>query len=433
MAEQGIIPLGPFRGINNIDPRQSRGFQLPQGPEDPPPFLRAAINVDLDRQGWPRRRSGQTKIMGLSDGHSGFAVGNQLYLVDGTELIRVDGRSYETAVVATGLTAGKRVSFAEHAGDVYWTNGEQKGRIRTGVNTYWGVPRPRITGLSQTPGPLLPGRYMVAVTGQMVDGTESGAYAAQVIDLTQGAIVVNVLAETPYVNLFVTDANGNTLYWAGSVAASQFPYTISETNVSTQALDVIGCTEPPPGQIVRSFRGWLLVASAHMLYFSMPVSPHLFHPSTDYQMFEDEIVMMEPLTEGVFIAVRDRTYWVEGMSPADWRPRLVDTRKVVAGPGLRLPGRKIAGLNAETVYRRVQQPANEVVMWMTEDGPAVGLPGGQVQMLFDGAVAMDKATSASMAFRELDGIRQVLMSLQHTTENRFATTDRVSCTVIKAQ
>ena len=63
MAEQGIIPLGPFRGINNVDPRQSQVFQLPQGPEAPPPFLRAAFNVDLDRQGWVRKRQGQTKVM----------------------------------------------------------------------------------------------------------------------------------------------------------------------------------------------------------------------------------------------------------------------------------------------------------------------------------------------------------------------------------
>lgn len=433
MAEQGIIPLGPFRGINNVDPRQSQVFQLPQGPEAPPPFLRAAFNIDLDRQGWVRKRQGQTKVMELTDGHSGFAFGDHLYLVDGTNLVAVDGQSYDINVLASGLAAGKHVSFTEHAGDVYWSNGEQKGRIRNHQNTYWGVPIPQITGLSQAPGTLLPGRYMVALTGQMVDGTESGARPAQVIDLTEGAIVVSALVDTPYANLFVTDANGNTLFWAGSIAASQFPYTIYETGVSTQALDTIGCKEPPAGQIVRSWRGWLLVANANMLYFSMPVSPHLFHPSSDFQMFDDEIIMMEPLTEGVFIAVRNRTYWVEGQSPADWRPRLVDTRQVVAGPGLRLPGRKIAGLNPETVYRRVQQPANEVVMWMTEDGPAVGMPGGQVQLLFDGVVAMDKAQETAMGYRELGGIRQVLMSLRHTDVNRFASTDRVTCTVIKAQ
>ena len=428
------ISLGPFRGVNNIDARNSSVFQLPLSPEVPSPFLRAAINVDLDREGWPRKRQGRTKVMELTDGHSGFAFQDVVYFVNGTDLIAVEKKDWANPVTLyQGLVPGARVSFCEVGGQIFWCNGAQRGRI-VGTQAFeWGMSRPRITSLGQTTGPLRPGRYMVAVTAETEDDQESGAFNASDINVTQGAIVVNIApCSYPFINIYVSDPDGSSLFWARRVPTDQFPVIVNETSVSTDLLDSIAYGPTPLGHIVREFRGRLLVALGNVLYFSSPISPHLFRLGTDFQMFDSRILMLEPLTEGFYIATETVTYWVEGAEPAEWRPRVVDKRKVAEGPGLRLSGRKVEGLNAETVYRRVQQPAAEVVIWMTQDGPAFGMSSGQVQLLFDGVVAMEQAERAALGFREIGGLRQVLMSLQQPTENRFAATDRVTCTVIKA-
>lgn len=366
--------------------------------------------------------------MELTDGHSGFCDGKFLYLVDGDKLLRID-ESFQVKELVAGLTSGKRMSFASLGSDVFWCNGSEKGRISGGEPTFWGVPVPKIKRLGVTSGSLRPGRYLVGVTG-VQDGVVSGALPAVPIDLTSpGAIVVDAEASTP-VDIYVSDADGRAVFWVQST--QDFPATVPAVGVSTSVLDLFDCAPPPVGHIVREFRGRVFVAVGDTLFFSMPLAPHLFRLSTDFQQLGERIVMMEPLTEGLFVATASATYWIEGSGPEDWRPRLVDRRKVAEGPGLRLSGRKLEGLNAETVYRRVSQPANEVVVWMTEDGPAFGLAGGQVQMLFDGQVAMEQAEWAALGFRELNGVRQVLMSLQRPTENVLAASDRVTCTVIKA-
>lgn len=423
------VALGPFRGVNNVDARNSAVFQLPITPESPPPFLRAALNVDLDRQGWPRKRQGRTRVVELTDGHSGFAFGPDLFVMDAGRMLRVQGSTVEELYAGLG---DSRVSFCSTAGQVFWCNGKQRGRIVQGAAALWGTERPQITVLGQSAGPLRSGRYMVAVTAEEADGLESGALPAQPIDLTQGAIIVNITpSSAPFINIYVSDPDGASLFWVRRAPTDTFPLVINEVSLSTDLLDSVGLGPPPLGHVVREFRGRMLVADGSVLWFSSPLSPHLFRKSTDFQLFESRIVMLEPLTEGFFVATLDATYWVEGLEPAEWRPRVVDRRKVAEGPGLRLSGRKIEGLNAEAVYRRVQQPAQEVVLWMTEDGPAFGMA-GQVQLMFDGQVAVEKAERAALGFREIGGLRQVLMSLQQPTENVFASSDRVTCTVIKA-
>ncbi|MGB5834137.1 MAG: hypothetical protein WBG92_19420, partial [Thiohalocapsa sp.] len=62
-----------------------------------------------------------------------------------------------------------------------------------------------------------------------------------------------------------------------------------------------------------------------------------------------------------------------------------------------------------------------------------GLPGGQLRYLTDGRVAMPDYGKASLAFREENGLRQVLLSLREQRGgSRLASTDTAECEVIKA-
>ena len=84
MAEQqDLVGVGPWRGLNNTADETSAVYQIPSQPGDPPAYLREAVNVDLQRDGWISRRSGRTRLLALSDGHSGVSIGGMFLVADG--------------------------------------------------------------------------------------------------------------------------------------------------------------------------------------------------------------------------------------------------------------------------------------------------------------------------------------------------------------
>jgi hypothetical protein len=128
---------------------------------------------------------------------------------------------------------------------------------------------------------------------------------------------------------------------------------------------------------------------------------------------------------GFYLAVANGdTLWVAGDDPATWKPTIVDTAAVAEGMALVLPARKLPWLQMDSDL--------PVAVWATADGPAVGLPGGTVRHPTDGRVAMDTNAKATLAYREQDGLRQVLLSLRDKTANsQLGMADHATVTVIK--
>lgn len=419
--------LGPWpRGLNNVDDAQSRRFQPPHPKEmrPEPAQLRAAVNVDLDRDGWLRRRVGRTKLATLTDGHSLHAVGNRLLLVDNGDLVAYD----PTAQVRTTLQAGighGPLSCETVAGVTWWTNGERCGRIELGVPRPWGLTLPVVAGATAS-GSLRPARYLFAVTVETADGIESGARQPQALTLTSpGAIALSVANLDPaatHLNLYCSEPDGQTLFFVGRVPAAATAI-IDRTGVSTDPLTTFNHYPPPPGRFVRAHAGRLLVAAGRELYWSQPLAYHHFAIATDVQLFDTPVRLLEPVDGGFYVATDSATWWVAGDDPESWRPMELDSAPVASGAALRLPGYKVPGL----------EDPRPVVVWATANGFVAGLPGGQIRPLTDGRVAMDAHAQASLAYREEDGIRQILLSLrQQTQTSRLGATDRISCRVIRA-
>lgn len=410
-------PIGPWPlGVNNVDDPKASPFQ-PEGRGAPQ--LTEARNVDLDREGWPRRRTGRTKRLDLTSAHSLFAAGERLLLVDDGTLYEV-ARDYSLTEVATGL-GNHPLSYATLGDTIFYANEATTGV----VGSFWGVAMPSSPILSATAGTMQPGRYLVAVTA-VRGGIESGARQPSVGELSEtGGFTLDVAGIDPdadALNVYCTEPNGQELYWVGEFPPAS-PITLDRTQVSTDPLTTLGHYPPPTGQHIALFRGRMLVAQGPVLYWSQPLAPHHFRVQTDAQLFADRIVMLAALDEGFFIADPMRTYWVQGADPHEWRPRLVDTRRVAEGRALRIPARKLPSLDAQ----------GEVCLWATEDGFVAGLGDGSIRPLTDGRLATDAYKQAALAYREQDGLRQILMSLQtKDSETRFGATDRVTCRVIRA-
>jgi hypothetical protein len=414
------ISLGPWPlGVNNVDDEGGRFFAVP-GQGAPPAQLRAAVNLDLDREGWLRRRVGRTKRLDLVDGHSGMSIaGIRLHVSDG-DLVQVQPGG-TPVVLVSGVGSG-RVQAIEVAGQVWWTNGSRCGRLVNLVAQPWGLAQPTPPMVSVVPGSMATGTYLVAITTENADELESGAHAAVPITLAQdGAIRLEGLpSDQPWINIYASGCNGRDLFWAARIPA-QASFTLTQVDVSTDLLDSVGLCPPPPGQALTAFAGRILVAAGSALYWSQPVSYHHFRLATDVQLFAQRIDLLAALPDGFYVRAGTETVWIQGDDPETWSRRVVDDRPGAEGV-LYVPARKFPQLQADGL----------VPMWVSADGPVAGLPGGRLMHLTDGRLAVDTYAEATLAYREENGLRQLLMSLRDKTAGtRLGATDLATCSVVR--
>ncbi len=432
MSEPIDLKVSPL-GVDNVSDARSEVFQPPMQPGDKPALLREANNVDVDRYGKLTRRNGRIKLADLTDGHSGTSNGGMMMLVDGGDLKRGHPNGELTTLVSgVGST---EISYCEAGGLVFWLNEQHTGCIVDGALAFWGLASPDAPGLAEVGGNLPPGKYMVALTveARLRPGLdwyiESGCHA-QAARITVGenagiqiTSTTNIDPRAASINIYCTEPNGRDLFWVDMVDIGA-PLYINAVSKSLDLCDGLGAYPPPTGQIVREFSGRILVASGSTLYWSEPLAYHRFHLGSDLQTFPSRIVLLEPQIDGFYVACEDSATWfVAGTDPDEWRPIEVANLPTCEGEAIRVEGHKVPWAQTDA----------EVVAWATKDGWAAGLPGGIVKFPTSGRIAMDTHAKATMAFREQDGLRQLLLSMRDKrAASRFGATDRAVATVIKA-
>ena len=412
-----IVPLGPWPlGVNNVDDPQSPVFQPSE--KGPPPQLRTAENVDLDRHGLPRRRQGRIKRLSLTDGRALASLGDYLLLVDGSALYEVDPVSgFHQTTLATGLPVDRPVLWTEHGGSVWWACGEVRGSLQVGIPFHWGLPTPTILSAAPTDGGLAPGRYLVTATIER-DGLESGAQQPILVDLPNGGgVAVQTNTDPAETLLYCSDPNGKVPYFAGTGS-------VIDAVLTTDPCEFIGCHPPPEGQRLAGFGGRLLIAAENILYWSLPGAYHHWRTGLDLQLFPERITLLAPLDGGFYVGTEREVFWIQGDDPENWSPRRVDAHPAIEGTSLRLDGRKLPQLQYPGV----------VQVWATTDGLAAGLPDGSVRHLTDGRLAIDPHQHATLAYREERGLRQILMGLRdRQAVSSFGASDTATCRIIRAQ
>ena len=419
MAEQ-TSAIGPWpQGINNVDDPKSSVFQVPNDDRRTPPSLTKATNVDLDRGGFVKRRVGRTKRIALTNAHSLYVWGERLFFVDEGVLYEAL-TDYTTIERGTGL-GNDPVSYAPVAGNLLYSNSTKVGA----VEGFWGINLPSSPFITPGTGNFRAGRYLVAVTA-VRDGVESGARQPVVFEL--GAVggmtldVVGIDLAADALNVYCTEPNGRELYFAGQFAPIS-PINLAVPPEGKDPLTTFGHYPPVPAQHIMLFRGRMVLAVENVLYWSQPLAYHHFRLQTDVQLFDDRIVLLAALDSGFFVGTANRTYWVSGADPEEWQPRVVDTRRVAEGEPLRVPAQKLPSLQSQ----------GEVLVWATEDGFVAGVGDGSVRHLTDGRLAIDAYKQSALSYREVDGIRQILLNLQTKQANTLlGATDRMSVKVIRA-
>ena len=421
MADKPTQLSGWPRGVN----QRSAETELPNG------SLRKAKNVMLDRDGKPRRRRGFTKKLAADEMHSLWSGYGLTVCVTAGTLVRVNTDTWEIVVIRENV--GTRPMSYDVVNDtLFYTNKAVSGRFNliSGVHSpNWG---PRDPGgqptLSATAGGLLPGKYMVAITFVDALGAESGTGTAATIELTErGGIQVDNIpddSQINYVRVYCTDTNGRELYRALQFLAPGAPPSATITQPpSGRQLHTMHLSRMPHGDIVRGYKGRLFVARGNQLMYSDAMNYNLYAEDYNYlPAFVEDITMVEPVEDGLYVSA-DKLYFFRGTSPDDMTVSILSDKPAIARSSMTVDGNLVSN-----------DLPTRVAYWFSEDGPTLGLPGGQVRQLatdtFEGI--KQAASAASIVLRD-EGVDRVLTALADSApRSTFGARDVATIEVIKS-
>lgn len=365
------IPLmTPILGIDNV----SDEFSLPPG------SVRDAVNVTIDRDGTVERRDGRELALSgtfhsMWTDRSGRTYGVRNGVVCRFELSGT-AVSYTPIEIApsVSLTTTGRVRFDEN-------NGVVIACLRGGLYSIdsndtvvsLSLPRPPAPSLSaSSSGGLYAGRYAVAVawTRDLEEGPLSPASFVDVND--GGGITVQLPVDDPRgvdsVRIYRTGPNGDVLMRAQDAPASMTSYSIGVQDLgraaTTQHLEPM-----PGGEIVRYWRGRLLVANGRVLRASLPMRYGLTDTRTDWVQFPSRIDIMVAVEGGVYIGTADGIVFLEGTTPGEWKQVRKSARRALRGSDLLVRADLLGD----------KEPGDRwVAVWLAENGFVVGTPDGRL-------------------------------------------------------
>lgn len=381
---QRTVQLGSFApGLNNRLEPTRLSTVLPD--RKPGTYLYGADNVDLNGEGYLKRRRGQTLAL-AGNTHSLWADGAGAYAVVNGALCALQPQN--TTLVPTTIRSGLPglpVSYSRGAdGDLYWTNGQSIRRISNGVDrpiaSELPVALPAV-GVIQNGGGLVAGRYLVAFTVVTVDG-ESPATPVVQFDVAQGSgIQYDASATGTVVDVFMSGPNGDILTWQGRSQGA----TIQNHNELGRRCPTLNRALMPAGSIVRHYRGRLLVAHGSVLFYSDPYNYGVIDPTSNFVPFPATISVIEPTDNGIYICA-DKTYWL-----GDFNETLQEL----------LPYGGIHGTSGRSA-------SDDTVFWQSPRGLVTGDKNQTIKAVQEAALDFADATSGASLYRERDGATHIV-------------------------
>lgn len=417
--EQDLTTGRSFLGINNLSKESSLAWNV----------LREAVNVDMDRDGKLSSRKGYSApVVACTNGHS---LWTDKFLAFGLFADGADLRAFwpsETAeTLRSDLAEGLPISYARINDAVFWTNGVQRGMVGLDLASLdWACEQPAgQPELAASPGTgsFKPGTVQVAVTFIDVLGRESGASLAGQVQLDDlGGVQVSnipqpVGADVVSVRIYATSTDG-----AALALATQLPVGITDFTMLRAPEGRLLATQHlrpmPAGHIIATGNGRQFVARENVIFWSPALRYGLFHPGHSHLRFPARITMMVFVGDGtdgagLFVACGDRTYWLGGKEPAQWRQVVASPYGAVEGTACVTPARKW-GIESDT----------EVPAWLSKNGRfVVGMPGGVLVTMKDDEAVTGVGERGASLFREADGLTQFLTSLRAPTRQRAGVAD----------
>lgn len=382
-----------FTGINNVLPTE----RLAPDPKTGVAALTEAMNVDIGLAGEVLRRKGYSRALATCHKNLWNGAGFQLATADG-DLINVATR----AVLYPSLGVSRVWYSNLPDGRATFSNGLICG-ITDGANTTaWGVPLPASQGAADdVAGSLNPGEYRIALTHvRTADGLEGGTTHLGRFTVAAGGIVLTGLPVLTghKLNVYLSSANDDALYLAGSTMGSTFSFTSNSLNLQLACKTDL-CYPAPAGILSVFWRGRTLTAVGNLLMASRAQQWELFEIAKDFKPFSGDITAILPVDDGVFVGTTAELAFLEGKEFDKLEYSQCSALPVVLGSGVDAQGERIK--RGDTVGQ------DSAMLCICGGVITAGFNGGNIERLTEGAY-ITTATEVAATFRVQDGIPQYI-------------------------
>lgn len=357
--------------------------------------LVVADNVDMRRAKKVARRPGfvDTGYVPAGTIHSAWADKKEFIFTEGTNLKRYVTAG-NTPTLRTGLTPGGRLSAHRIAGHVYWSNGSETGVIEPNGNARsLGVAVPPRDVGSTTSGNLGVGRYQYTFTNVEADGRESGAPLPAVVELPENSGLSFTFSAGLARNFWLSEANGEELYLAATVAAGDttLDYRADQPRTSIP-LDRMLAVPLSPWSDIDWYRAALVMAVGDRIEWSMEFDYELRDEAKGYMMFGEPVEVVAALRDGFYVGTDSGIYWLEGNTMSELALTQVADYGSIRGTKVHINGGVVG--NGESKER--------IPMWATQRGVVAGLPGGSLRNEHENKVDFPGGLAGTALYRDAD-------------------------------
>lgn len=412
------INLDDFKGINNLS--------RPENTD--PSFLKEAVNIDISKDGSVHKRLGFSEVFTGTNSHSIWSNNTDCYFVDG-DVLKYLYSNFTTTNIKTDCY--DRIDYVELNGDVYFTSLSTTGILNGSAYRQFGIDAPAGQPvLTEGSGFLVEGRYQVAISYVDADGRESGTTLAGVIDVSDdSSITLSNLkssdnADVIYTRIYITTANGETLYYLGDTSDTTSSYIIGDVSHIITPLDNLGIVSAPKGDLIAYYNGRIYIAVGNVIYASQPYSYEWFRISEDFLMFESDVTMMMPVETGMYVGDSNKLYYLGGNDISTFKMVEKEMCQPVMYSNVKIP----------SGYIRIDNtPLGPKWLFTANEGIYVCMNQGVMFNVTADNVAFPSSYEGSAAFIQQDGINKYVSLLkdQNTDGQNAAIGDLVTADIVR--
>lgn len=377
------------------------------------------LNADVMDGGPVKVRGGYILTAVLTNCHSVAAeersLSVMLCVADGTtypqSLYRVDGAVATELCEVTGPPMipvnYEEIDGTIYAGNLYW---KATYDLLTETVGTWGVTLPPAPQISLVAGNLPPGTYSLCYTNVVGDRLGGNGPLVQISwEGDQQGIQINNLPSGAL--CWMTHPNGKELFYAPVSAGA-----ISAQSPWLRPLPSFMVTAPPGfTHFIYAF-GRIFGARGKTVYFSEPNQYEWFKPKGFFPFTED-IVLMAPVTSGIFVNSLTSTWFLQGDDPSRRgnEPGKMTSRRVGNGavPGtltmVQAPAEIAGGAQTSELFALLSKMPTPV--WMAPTGFVAGTHRGNLTYLTENRMSIQVRSQGASLYRITDGVPQILTSL----------------------
>ena len=371
--------------------------------------LSVGANIDIDDTGKISRRLGTTQVVGATTPHSLWSKDGVAFFVEGADLKQLFS-GFTTQVVRSDMT-NDRVSYEIVNGRVYYTSFGVSGVLDVGgSHRTLGIVIPDVqpTAVQAAGGDMPEGTYLFAVTFVRGDGQESGTGRSGTITLDgQSSIAfsnIPVSTDPSVVSkfLYLSSRNGDVLFIAGVIDNAVTDVTIGALPENTVALRTQYMGPPPAGcTLVAFYKGRLWFAQGNLLWYTEAFNLELMDYRSNYKAFVDPILMIAPVTDGIYIGTDKNILFLGGADADNMELESLTRYGVYSGTLAYIP----VGLALDSHSK------GRTAAWVTKEGVCFGFDGGALRNVTEGRYTPAVAKAGAGVFKVSNGAHQYLATL----------------------